>query len=143
MTARDIDLLQHRIDSLTRAATRIRRHVHDLHSLAWDRSVTGGEKVRETKIDHVPRVADEAPRARHVWEHLVAEVARCEDILVGLERQVVGYFMVSSTAEPTRGSHIPAAEHARLLANQQARTAAGDYTPARLIDQPAHPGKKR
>lgn len=142
MTARDVDLLQHRIDSLTRAATRIRRHVPDLHTLAWDRSVTGDEKVRETKVDHVPRVADEAPRARRVWEHLTAEIERCEDILVGLERQVVGYFMVTSHVEPTRGSLIPAAEHARLLANQRARDAAGEYTPARLIDQPSHPGKK-
>jgi hypothetical protein len=143
VTARDVDLLQHRLDSLTRGATRIRQHLADLHCLAYEAAAHTGDdvKVRTTNTDHTPKAGD--PRARHVWERLAVEVARCEDILVGLERQVLGYFMVTSSVEPSRGSLIPAGEHARLLAAQRARAAAGEYTPARLVDQPPHPGKKR
>lgn len=144
MTARDVDLLAHRLDALTRAATRIRQHLADVHCLAFEATTghTDDVKVRTTKTDHTPKSGD--PRARRVWDRLLVEVCRCEDILVGLERQTTGYFLVGShSAEPSRGSLIPAGEHARLLANQRARAAAGDYTPAKLIDQPPHPGRRR
>lgn len=138
MTARDVDLLAHRLDSLTRSATRIRRHLADLHSLAWDKPVTDRVAVQETKTDHTPRAGD--PRARHLWERIAIEAGRAEDLFVGLERDVTAHFFAHSTSpEPSRGSLISAAEHAQLLARQRTRP----DTPARLIDQPAHPSKKR
>lgn len=138
MTARDVDLLAHRIDSLTRAATRIRRHLPDLHSLAWEKPVTDRVAVRESKTDHTPRAGD--PRARHLWERIALEIGRAEDILVGLERDVTAHFFAHSCSpEPSRGSLISAAEHAQLLAKQRARP----DTPARLVDQPSHPGRRR
>jgi len=141
LTARDVDLLANRLDTLTRAAGRIRAHLADLHCLAFEPHIGEDIKVRQSKTDHTPRAGD--PRAHHVWDRLTLEVGRVEDILVGLERQVVGYFMVTSIVEPSRGSLIPAAEHARQLANQRARKAAGEYTPTRLVDQPPHPGRRR
>lgn len=142
MTARDVDLLQHRIDTITRAATRIRAHVADLHVLAYERTVVEHEHVRGGAPDRTPRGGD--PRALRLWERLIVELGRAEDTLVGLERQVIGHFLVNSTsADPSRGSLIPAADHARQLAKQRARQAAGEYTPTRLVPQPDHPGKGR
>jgi hypothetical protein len=144
VTARDVDLLAHRLDTLTRAATRIRQHLADVHCLAFEATTGHADdvKVRTTKTDHTPKTGD--PRARRVWDRLLVEVGRCEDILVGLERQTTGYFLVGShSAEPSRGSLISAGEHARLLANQQARKVAGEYVPERLVDQNQHPGRHR
>lgn len=138
VTARDVDLLAHRIDSLTRSATRIRRHLADLHSLAWEKPVTDRVAVHESKTDHTPRAGD--PRARHLWERITLEAGRCEDLLVGLERDVIAHFFAySQSPEPSRGSLISAAEHAQLLAKQRVRP----DTPARLVDQPQHPGRRR
>lgn len=138
MTARDVDLLIHRIDTLTRAVTRIRRHLPDLHALAWERPVTDRVNVRETRSDHSPKGGD--PRARHLWERTTLEVGRCEDLLVGLERDLTAHFFAHSTSpEPSRGSLISAGEHAQLLARQRTRP----DTSARLVDQPAHPGRRR
>lgn len=144
MSSRDVDLLAHRLDSLTRAATRIRAHLADVHCLAFEATNHPADdiKVRTSKTDHTPKSGD--PRARNVWDRLEIEIGRCEDILVGLERQTTGYFLVGShSAEPSRGSLISAGEHARLLARQQARKVAGEYVPARLVDQNQHPGKGR
>lgn len=144
MTARDVDLLAHRLDTLTRAATRIRHHLADLHCLAFEATSGYADdvKVRTTKTDHTPKSGD--PRARKVWDRLTLEAGRVEASLVGLEREVLGYFLVgSSSAEPSRGSLITAGEHDRLLANQKAKADIGSYTPTRLVDQPAHPGKGR
>lgn len=144
MTARDVDLLAHRLDTLTRAATRIRHHLADLHCLAFEATSAPADdvKVRTSKTDHTPKTGD--PRARKVWDRLLIEVGRCEDILVGLEREVTGYFLAgSSSAEPSRGSLITAGEHDRLLARQAVRRRAGEYVPEKLVDQVQHPGKGR
>jgi hypothetical protein len=144
MTARDVDLVTHRLDTLTRAAARIRQHLSDLHCLAFESTTYPADdvKVRTSKTDHTLKAGD--PRARRVWDRLGVEIARCEDILVGLERDAVGYFLVNSaSAEPSRGSLISAAEHQRLLDNQRARRAAGEYTPERIVDQAQHPGRHR
>lgn len=138
MTPRDVDALTRRLRTLTRAADRLRAHAPDLHGLGWEPHHGDVEKVNGGATDHTPRAGD--PRARHLWERLTVEVGRCEDLLVGLERDVVAHFFAhSSSPEPSRGSLISAAEHARLLANQRGRP----DTPARLIDQPSHPGRQR
>jgi hypothetical protein len=122
MTPRDVDALARRLRILTRAADRIRAHAADLHSLGWEPHRGDTEKVNGGTTDHTPRAGD--PRARH------------EDLLVGLERDIVAFFFAHSTSpEPSRGSLISAGEHAQLLARQRARA----DTPARLVDQPAHP----
>lgn len=137
MTARDVDLLAHRLDSLTRAATRIRRHLNDLHTLAWEASVAPQERISGGKTDWAPKSGD--PRSKRLWERLTVEAGRAEDVLVGLERDVIAHFYAGSCSpEPTRGSLISAAEHARLLATQRVRP----DTPTLLVDQPAHPGRK-
>lgn len=144
MSARDVDQVARRIDHLTHAAARIRNQLADLHSIAWEPSTATtepGQRVNGGQADHAPRSGPDV--AKHLWRRAEIELARCEDLLVGLERAVTGWFMVTAILEPTRGSLIHAAEHARQLANQRARKAAGEYTPTRLVDQPPHPGKHR
>lgn len=159
MTARDVDHLQRRIDHLTRAADRIRAQLADLYTLAYEPAVHDNERSRApgfesrpppgAQRDH-PGLGTKPPdrisrrdQAHHLWERTDQDLCRCEAILVGLERAVTGWFMVSSAVEPTRGSLIAAADHDRLLAAQRVRENAGEYTPARLVDQPDHPGAHR
>jgi hypothetical protein len=143
MTARDVDLLAHRVDTLTRAATRIRAHLHDLHCLAYETARCNTEPDRTGFESRPPpgwRPVDD--RAKSLWSRAQTEIGRVEDVLVGLERDLVAHFFAySSNPEPSRGSLHSAAEQDQLLANQRARAAAGQYTPTRLGDQPAHPGK--
>lgn len=145
MTARDVDLVQHRIDSAVRAATRIRAHLHDLHALAYE------AQRRNTEPDHGAFESRPPPgwqpvdgQSKQLWARTQTELGRVEDILVGLERSVTAHFFAhSASPEPSRGSLISAAEHQRLLTNQRARAAAGEDVPARLGDQPSHPGRNR
>jgi hypothetical protein len=142
VTARDTDLLVHRLDQAVRSLNRIRQHLVDLHWLAHETPTADVEKVRTTKTDRTPRGGD--PHAKRLWERATLEVGRTQDTMIGLERDIIAYFYAhSSSPEPSRGSLIPAAEHDRLLANQQARRTAGHYTPTLLGDQPTHPGHHR
>lgn len=140
----DIVTLQRRIDHLTRAAARIRAQLEDVHASAWERPNTSQEKVRETKTDYVPAVGDLAPPARHLWKRTERELEIAESLLIGLERSVTGFFMVSAAVEPTRGSLISGKDHDQLLANQRRRRADGQYTPTPLVDQPRnHVGRRQ
>lgn len=140
----DIANLQRRIDHITRAATRIRAQLEDLHTIAYEATTATtdpGDRVNGGTRDHSPRSGH--PVARHLWQRADKELARCEDTIVGLERAITGWFMVSASVAATRGSLIRAEEHDALLARQRRRAKAGEYTPARLVDQPNHPGRKR
>lgn len=140
----DITNLQRQVDHLTHAAGRIRNQLADLHAIAYEPSTATTdpcERVSGGTTDHSPRSGPEAAKA--LWRRTETLITNCEAVLVGLERAVTGWFMVTAILEPTRGSLIPAAEHARLLAAQRARAKNGQYTPARLVDQPAHPSKGR
>lgn len=142
MTAQnDVTLLQRRIDTLTRAAARIRQHAGDLHTLGYDKSVTDAEKVNGGQADWSPKGGN--PRARRLFERIFAEVASIEAELVGLDRTMIAIFTArSERPDPTRGSTISVAEHDRLRAKQRERRAAGEYTPANLEPQPPHPGRR-
>lgn len=138
----DVWLLTRRIDSLTRAAASIRRHLHDLHVLAYEPATRDDVQVRASRTDYTPRAGD--PRAQHLWSRISLQVCQVEDLLVGLERQLTAHFYArSASPEPSRGSLISRAEHDQLVANQRARRTNGEYTPVPLIDQPQHPGKGR
>jgi hypothetical protein len=133
----DVELLRRRIDTLVRAASDLRRHAADLHGLGWEKAVADVEKVNGGSADHSPRAGD--PRARRLFERIFNEVAQMESELVGLDRSMTALFYAgSSSPEPSRGSTISIAEHDRLLANQRRRS----DTPARLVDQPSHPGRR-
>ena len=112
----DVVALQQRIDIIIRAATRLRQHAADLHSLGWDPTVTDTEKVRQTKVDYVPRVAEEAPRARRVFDRIDAELASIQGEITGLDRAMMQIFTArSERPDPTRGSTISVAEFDRLV----------------------------
>lgn len=144
MTARDVANLHRRLDHLTHAAGRIRQQLADLHTIAWDPSTAptdAGERVSGGTRDHSPRSGPDVAKA--LWKRSETELARCEDILVGLERKITGWFMVTAILEPTRGSLITAGEHTRRIRRQDQARRDGDYVPTRLVDQPPHPGKHR
>ena len=159
MTARDVDHLARRIDHLTRAAGRIRTQLADLHVLAFEAAVHDTEQSRSTGFESrpppgadrdIPDLGTKPPRrigrrdqAHHLWARAETELARVEKILVGLERAVTGWFMVTSAVEATRGSLIHADDHEQQLVNQRRRANNGEYTPAPLVDQPRHPGAGR
>lgn len=135
----DVVTLRRRIDTLVRAATRLRAHAADLHGMGWDPQV--GEPLEGDAPGFVsapPRAGD--VRARRLFDRIFAEVAQMEAELVGLERSMTGLFYAgSSNPEPSRGSMISREEFDRQLGRQRAR---GD-APARLVDQPGHPGAQR
>jgi hypothetical protein len=138
MVARDVDTLRMRIDHLMRSAGRIRDHAADLHAIGWEPHHGETEKVNGGTPDRLPRTGDR--RARRLFAAMNEEVLKAEAELVGLERVMFAIFFAGSeNPEPSRGSLIPAAEHDRLLARQRTR---GD-SPVRIVDQPAHPGKRR
>lgn len=138
---RDITDLRRRLRSLARSASKIADHLDTLHSLAYDANRGDTEPDRSGFESRPPPGYQVEPsRAQHLWQRTQLEVSRCEDLLVGLERDLTAcMFAGSSSAEPSRGSLISAAEHERLLTNQRSR---GD-SPARLVDQPRHPRAKR
>lgn len=139
MTAlNDVATLRRRLDTLIRAATRLRTHAADLHSLGWEAHVGDVEKVNGGATDHAPRAGD--PRARRLYERICAEVASAEAELVGLDRTMMALFTArAERPDPTRGSTISVAEFDARIAKQRAR---GD-SPARLEPQPQHPGRRK
>lgn len=143
MTAHnDVPLLQRRLDTLVRAATRIRTHAADLHGLGWEKAVGDTEKVNGGTADHTPKAGN--PRARRLFDRMCAEVASIEAELVGLDRTMMAIFTArSERPDPSRGSTHSLEEHDRLKAAQRKRQARGEYVPARIEPQPEHPGKRR
>lgn len=133
---RDVEVLVRKLDSLARSAARLRANACDLHDLGWEAATTGEEKVAGGGADYSPRAGD--PRARSLFERISAGVASVEAELVGYDRAVHALFFArSANPEPSRGSLISADEHGRLLAKQRQRP----DTPARIVDQPVHPGR--
>lgn len=137
----DVRLLGRRLDTLTRLASEIGRHLVDLHYCGWERATTDQAHVKETRTDHTPQAGD--PRARELWSRISLQTGQIEAALTGLHRQLLGYFYAgSSNPEPSRGSLISATEHDELLTKRRARRAAGDYTAVPLVSQPHHPGRR-
>ena len=155
----DIVALQRRIDRLTRAAGRVRAQLADLHSVAYEPAVHDDQPTHTPGFESrpppgasrdFPDIGTKPParltrsdQAHHLWRRCEAQIVMIEDIAVGLERAVTGWFMVSAVIEPSRGSLISAEEHQRKLDRQARARRDGDYVPARLIEQPPHPGKGR
>lgn len=135
----DVAQLQRRLDTLTRAAAKLRAHAPDLYRLGWEPYV--GERLEGDAPgfeSSPPRTGD--PRARKLFDRLASEAAQMAAELVGLERSMTGLFYAgSSNPEPSRGSTISREEFDRRLGRQRAQ---GD-SPARLVDQPQHPGAQR
>lgn len=137
----DVGDLHRRIHSLCRMATRIEAHAGDLHALAHEPRRLGLEGDRSGfESRPPPGWAADQTRAGDLWARIATTVARAEADLVGLERAMVALFYAGSTSpEPTRGSMISRADFDGLVTRQRSR----DDTPARLIDQPQHPGSQR
>jgi hypothetical protein len=82
-------------------------------------------------------VGDE--RARDLWRRLSAHTRQVEMTLQALEWATGNLLAAGPSAEETRGSLITAEEFAHQMRGQARRRVAGEYTPARMVDQPQHP----
>lgn len=145
MTAHNNDpaTLHRRLDTLTRAAARIRQHIVDLYGLGWDAHVGEALEGDMPGFESRPPKAGDS-RARRLYDEIFTEVANIEAQLVGLDRRMVATFTArAERPDPTRGSTISVAEFDRLRARQRQRRADGEHVPARLEGQPPHPGKRR
>lgn len=134
----DVEVLCRRLDTLIRAATRLRQHCPDLHSLAWEAHV--GEVLEGDTPGFVsapPRAGD--PWARRLYARTLHEVAEAEAGLVGCDRMMMALFHTrSERPDPSRGSTISVADFDAARAKQRGRP----DTPVRLEPQPQHPGKR-
>ena len=141
MSAPEVEQLRRRLLSIVRVTNRLRDNSADLHTLGWDPHIGDKEPDRGQFESRAPRTGDR--RAQALYARLAAEADAIEAILVGLDRAAAALFWARSTnPEPSRGSLISRLEHDQLLARQRTRARTGEYTPAPLIDQPTHPGKK-
>jgi hypothetical protein len=140
LTPRDVNDLRARLEAAAVAAAALARHVDDVHSLAYEKHVSPGERVTVKKPfpDGLEVVGD--LRARILWAHLVKHAHHVESILLTLEQGVGNLLAAGRSAEDTRGSLISSAEFAHAVQAQRRRASAGDYTPARSQEQPGYPG---
>jgi hypothetical protein len=139
VTPRDVDALRAHLRSASTVALRISHHLEDLHTLAFDRHVSGGERTSggNWPPPGVEAVGDE--RARDLWGRLSTLARQVEMTLRALEWATGNLLAVGPSAEETRGSLILHQEYADALTRQRRRRTAGEYTPERMVDQPPHP----
>lgn len=135
----DVAVLRRQLDTLIRAASRLRQHAADLHSLGWDPHIGEALEGDAPGFDsRPPRAGD--PRARRLFDQLTVRAAIIEAEFIDFDRTMMALFAARAPRpEPTRGSTISADHHDWLLAKQSER----DETPVRLEPQPQHPGKGR
>lgn len=137
MRADEVEALRRRLDTLTRAAARLRAHAGDLHDLGWEPHRGEAEKVNGGSADRTPRAGD--PRARRLFDRVVADVEAAEAELVGDSRMMLALFTArAERPDPSRGSTISLADFDDQLARQRKRPG----TPVRLEPQPRHPGMR-
>lgn len=141
MTARDVQDLQHRLDSIVRQAQLLRSQIPDLHSMAYEAPVGDDPKVTESKRFgyYLDDVGDAF--ARKVLTRLSEIVRQADDVLTGFSATVGNMMSVGQTPEHTRGSLVSSADLAKQIQRQRQREACGEYTPRRMIPQPRYPGK--
>lgn len=145
---RCLDCTHRRLGRITRAAGQLRSHLADLHSIGWEPgpprdgragAVDEGEPATR---DWTPRPGD--ARARRLLDQLATIAARADAELAGTENFMKtildAHRPILAGGNRTLVSHT---EFDQAEKNQARRRAAGQYTPTRLVDQPAHPGKKR
>lgn len=145
---RDIEKVQEFLDDIERVAAALRAHLPDIHTLAYDRTVTGGggggSGRQEWYLDEVGVGA-----ARKLWHHASDQARRSA---IELKRVEAGLRALTGGDGPARlrGTTITAAEHAsaheareRRLARAKdpatAKTAEYEPVVTRGLRQPGYP----
>ncbi len=142
MTDRDIERVRFQLVLGAEAATRLARHLDDLHSLAFDRHVGDFEKISGGAA-HPPGVETVGdPKARALWQR-VCSAATDLDRLAPLERAIGNHFAAGPSPEQTRGAIIVKGEFVAAQRHQRRRRDDGQYTPVRIEDQPGYGGTGR
>lgn len=137
---RDVERLRWQLTLGGEAATRLCQHLEDLHSLAWEKHVGDFEHVNGgAEHPGVETVGDQ--QARTLWARLCATAIDL-DTLVPLERAIANYFTAGPSPEPSRGAIVSKGEFGAAVRAQRRRTAAGEYTPVRIEQQPDYGGAR-
>lgn len=139
MTAPDVDRVRWQLTVGSEAAARLCVHLEDLHDQAFLRQVsapyeTSGNAWPPPGVENVG-----SDRARTLWARLCATAVDL-DTLAPLERSILNYFSAGPSPEPTRGAIISKGEFGAAQRHQRDRNAAGEYTPARIEEQPGWGG---
>jgi hypothetical protein len=134
---RELDVLAARLAAIEVAARSIGRQLVDLHGIAYERAVTGGDRVGGGTDAGVETHGDE--RARHIWRRLEGAIERIETHIKALDSVISNLLSKGGSVEETRGSLIPKREFRAALKQQKQRDARGEYTPHRTLEQPDYP----
>lgn len=141
MTSRDEERLIWQLTVGAEAAVRLRNHVHDLHSLAWERHVGDYEHVNGG-ADHPGVETTGDLRARTLWNRLCT-TATDLDTLLPLERAIGNFFSAGPSPEGSSHPLVSKGDWARQLKARDRRRARGEFTPVRIEDQPPYGGGAR
>lgn len=148
MTTSDVDDLRRHLDTIIRAAHRLRPHLPDLHSIGWepatpDPDTTGVDADRRGKTDWAPRAGD--PRARRLLDHIATVTERAASDLAGaagVMDRLLGADRPIWTPQ-SRGLLVSRSDLEEARDAQSRRKVRGEYSPVPLVDQPGDPGKNR
>jgi hypothetical protein len=141
---RDIATITADLAKCVAEAAKIQRELEDLHSLAYDRHVSGGEVASGTRLTYY---LDEvgSSKAKGVWKRVERNVA---DATVRLTASSVAIrnllYEGEGADEELRGTLISKAEFDEALARRSAARRRGEFVPRRNVgvEQPAYPSPK-
>jgi hypothetical protein len=141
---RDVTVITGDLAKCVAEAAKIQRELEDLHSLAYDRHVSGGEVASGTRLTYY---LDEvgSSKAKALWKRLERNV---HDAMVRLTSTSTAIHNLlcegPGVDEDLRGSMISEAEFDEALSRQRAARRRGEFVPRRNpgVEQPAYPSSK-
>lgn len=142
MAPREVSVVEARIDALVAAARRLRPHLTDVHSLAYEKSSSVDDvKVAGGAAGDVGTTGD--LQARHLWSQLERKLRDVETVVRACEVATLNYLSAGESPPETRGSLISKREYRDRIRNQRRAADRGEHISPRLVDQPPYPGSRR
>lgn len=140
MSPPDVERVRWQLTLGAEAATRLSAHLEDLHSLAWERHVGDFEHVNGgAEHPGVEMVGDQ--RARTLWNRLCATAVDL-DTLLPLERAIANYFTAGPSPDGSSHPLVSKGDWHQQFKARDRRAARGEYTPARIEQQPPYGGAR-
>ena len=137
--------VEHLVTQLTATATTmmvLASQVADLHAVAYERTVTGGEPVdgHPWPPPGVEHHGNE--HGRELWHRLEAAVTPVEKRMQSIHWAIGNLLSDGASPEEMRGwrEQIQRKEAREALRQQKLRAERGEYVPTRMVDQPPYPG---
>lgn len=142
MADRQIEHMMSQLAAIIASAKTLTAHVPDLHAVAYERSVTGGEPV-DGQPWPPPGVEHHGnEHARELWHRLEGAVNHAELSTRALVWSIGNLLSEGNSPEDVRGwrEQIQRREYREAIRQQGLRRERGEYVPARMVDQPPYPG---